>query len=336
MSKPNLHDTQLLAKGLIISKHHYGIFAQHWWTFRQKNIVPIRLGMYVGVELNTQLFTLRVVENIPNKLLPGYSCEAAGVSSVQSTPSAAINEVYKYIFQTSTEYNGQAIMGFDNEQIVEELLEDVEFCPFTIDIQGISLFVSGLNTNLFEMGYVTTFISKYHGQRCLFVQKINKKLFYVEIYKDTKILTYYEGNSPEEVWKSIGILKKYGGTALFGLDHPQMLNAIQKFNHVESCDHNDWNNDTIMGKLFEKYLKRRIAITGVEWRKIFTEWSIQKSGIVEFFSILRTIYPGNYIFTEQEIQAWRRLFKAAGCTEITPNVNKNQVRKKKTISVFTI
>lgn len=54
--------------------------------------------MYVGVELNTQLFTLSVVENIPNNLLPGYSCEAAGVSSVQSTPSAAINEVYKNIF----------------------------------------------------------------------------------------------------------------------------------------------------------------------------------------------------------------------------------------------
>ncbi|PKY50328.1 hypothetical protein RhiirA4_423657 [Rhizophagus irregularis] len=124
-------------------------------------------------------------------LLPGYSCEAAGVSSVQSTPSAAINEVYKNIFQISTGYNGQAIMGFDNEKIVEELLEDIEFCPFMIDIQ--------------------------------------------EIYKETKILTYYEGNSPEEVWKFIGILKKYG-----------------------------------------------------------------------------------------EIQAWRHLFKAAGCTEITPNVIKSQ------------
>jgi hypothetical protein len=114
-----------------------------------------------------------------------------------------------------------------------------------------------------------------------------------------------------------------------------MLNAIQKFNHVESCNHNDWNNATIMEKLFEKYLKRRIAITGVKWRKIFTEWSIQKSGIVEFFSILRTIYPENYIITEQEIQAWRRLFKAVGCTEIMPNVIKSQVCKK-TISMFTI
>jgi len=159
MSKTNLPDTKLLARGLIVDKHHYGPFARSWWTFRHKNIVPIRPGMYVGVELNTQLFTLRVVENIPIKLLPGYSCEAAGVSSVQSTPSAAIKEVYKNIFKISTEYNGQAIMGFDNEQIVNELLEDVEFCPFTINIRDISLFVAGLNLNMFEMGYVSTFIS---------------------------------------------------------------------------------------------------------------------------------------------------------------------------------
>ena len=108
-----------------------------------------------------------------------------------------------------------------------------------------------------------------------------------------------------------------------------MLDAIQKFNnHVESCSYNDWNDAIIMGKLFDKYLKRRIAISGVEWRKVFTEWASQKSGIVEFFSTLRTIYPENYIFFEQEIQAWRRLFKAAGCSEITPNFIKNQVCKK--------
>ena len=177
MSKTNLYTTKLLAKGLMVNKHHYGTFARNWWTFRQKNIVPIRLGMHIGVELNTQLFILRVVENIPIKLLPGYSCEAAGVSSVQSTPSAAINEIYKTIFETATEYNGQAIMGFDDEEIVKELLEDVEFYPFTINIQNISIFVIRLDLNIYETGYMSTFINKFHDQRCLFVQKINKKNF---------------------------------------------------------------------------------------------------------------------------------------------------------------
>ncbi|CAG8726076.1 6669_t:CDS:1, partial [Funneliformis mosseae] len=60
------------------------------------------------------------------------------------------------------------------------------------------------------------------------------------VYKDTEILIYYEGDSPKAVWESIRILKKYGDT-LFGLDHPQMLNAIQKANHI-ICNHNDWNN----------------------------------------------------------------------------------------------
>jgi len=40
---------------------------------------------------------------------------------------------------------------------------------------------------------------------------------------------------------------------------------------------------------------------------------------------LRTIYSENYVFFEQEIQAWRRLFNAAGCTEITPNTSRNQI-----------
>ena len=127
--------------------------------------------------------------------------------------------------------------------------------------------------------------------------------------------------------ESIGILKKHGGE-LFALNHPQMLNAIQKVCRAIPCNYNDWNNPTIMDKLFEKYLKRKIAIVNIEWKKIFTEWSMQKSGIVEFFSILRTIYPENYQFTEYEIQAWQRLFRATGCTEITPSFIKNKVREQ--------
>ena len=100
------------------------------------------------------------------------------------------------------------------------------------------------------------------------------------------------------------------------MNHPQMLNAIQKVCRAISCNCNDWDNPTIMDKLFEKHLKRKIAIADIEWRKLFAEWSKQKSGIVEIFSMLRTIYPENYKFVEYEIQAWKRLLKATGCTEL--------------------
>ena len=90
-------------------------------------------------------------------------------------------------------------MGFNDEQIVKELLEDVEFYPFIINIQNISLFVVGLNLDTAETGYISMFNSKFKGQRCLFVQKIKEKLFLIEVYKETEILAYYEGNSPEEV-----------------------------------------------------------------------------------------------------------------------------------------
>ncbi len=71
--------------------------------------------MCVRVKLNIQLFTIQIVKSISTKLLSGYSCEAVGVSSVQLIPSATINEIYKNIFRTITEYNGQAMMGFNDE-----------------------------------------------------------------------------------------------------------------------------------------------------------------------------------------------------------------------------
>ena len=83
--------------------------------------------------------------------------------------------MYKNIFKTATEYNGQAIMGFNDEQIVKELLEDVEFYPFIINKQNISLFVAGLDIT--ETGYISMFSNRFHGQRCLFVQK--KKYIYI-------------------------------------------------------------------------------------------------------------------------------------------------------------
>jgi hypothetical protein len=82
-----------------------------------------------------------------------------------------------------------------------------------------------------------------------------------------------------------------------------MLDAIQKARRVIPCNYNDWNNSTIMDKLFEKYLKRKIAIADIEWKNLFTKWLEQKSGIIEIFSMLRAIYPENYNFVEYEIQA---------------------------------
>ena len=65
------------------------------------------------------------------------------------------------------------------------------------------------------------------------------------------------------------LVQKYKDVKFFGLNHPQMLDVIQKFSYVESCNYNNWNNTIIMERLFEKYLKRRIAIAGIEWRKVF-------------------------------------------------------------------
>ncbi len=38
------------------------------------------------------------------------------------------------------------------------------------------------------------FINKFHNQYYLFIQKIKKNLFYIKVYKNTKISTYYKEN----------------------------------------------------------------------------------------------------------------------------------------------
>ncbi len=40
------------------------------------------------------------------------------------------------------------------------------------------------------------FTNRFHGQHYLFVQRIKKNLFCIEVYKDMEILVYYERDSP--------------------------------------------------------------------------------------------------------------------------------------------
>ncbi|CAG8828725.1 25088_t:CDS:2, partial [Racocetra persica] len=41
------------------------------------------------------------------------------------------------------------------------------------------------------------------------------------------------------------------------------------------------------------------------------------STIIEFHNSIALLYPQQYIFKDRELRAWRALFKAAGCHEIT-------------------
>ncbi|CAJ0862124.1 17200_t:CDS:2 [Entrophospora sp. SA101] len=72
-----------------------------------------------------------------------------------------------------------------------------------------------------------------------------------------------------------------------------------------------------MEPLYLYHLKSR-TLADVNWYKLFKNWSLQSSNIIEIQSGLSCIYPSDYIFNDREYCAWRSLIKAAGGTNITP------------------
>lgn len=72
-----------------------------------------------------------------------------------------------------------------------------------------------------------------------------------------------------------------------------------------------------MEPLYLYHLKSR-TLADVDWYKLFKNWSLQSSNIIEIQSELSCIYPSDYIFNDREYRAWRSLIKAAGGTNITP------------------
>ena len=56
----------------------------------------------------------------------------------------------------------------------------------------------------------------------------------------------------------------------------------------------------------------------INWLQLFHDWYKQESSIVQFPSILAKIYPKDYKLQDKELRAWRAMFKACGCSNITP------------------
>ena len=72
-------------------------------------------------------------------------------------------------------------------------------------------------------------------------------------------------------------MKSILGDILFVINHPITLDKINQarqefFSHqLPKCTLLDWNNKTIMKKLYELHLKRNIR-RSVEWRQVFQNW----------------------------------------------------------------
>jgi hypothetical protein len=228
MSKKKQYIVTLLAKGTISEDLHYGIHARNWWEpgkFEQTNIKPIpyRLFMSVNCCLNGKNFAITVLNDMQTQN-PCFRCVCDDKDSgSQPSATAAINETYNQIFgNTKTKYSGLAVMGFDNETIVHELVADISFIPIFIRLDKILIVVSQIGISSREEyygagpGYLSTLITKYADKQSLFVQSIEDECS-LDVYHEGNKLYHNQDTTPNKIWKTVGIHRKYDGTALFGI-----------------------------------------------------------------------------------------------------------------------
>ncbi|RHZ90012.1 hypothetical protein Glove_9g308 [Diversispora epigaea] len=333
MSTRRRFTPKLLGIGYIFSELHYGIFARNWWepvSLELKNTVvtaiPFRLYMCITCNLIGKDFILTVVKNNKNQLKPGFQCTCECISSeMELYSSTAINSCYQKVFNTKTEYSGISIMGFDDKNIIQQLLDKVEFIPIFLRIEKFSTVISGIGYSSFDQfygagtGFISSFITRYKGLQHLFLLRIEDSQCIVEIYLDDNKIQQYIGLTPDDVWKNVGVHKNFLGSYIFGITHESIQQLLNFGNQKFTCLPNEWCNHKKLSKIFDCHIMtRKIPNTMINWIRLLDDWYKQHSTIVQFPSVLTQIYPENYKFQNKELRAWRAMFQACGCSDITP------------------
>ncbi|CAG8690654.1 10884_t:CDS:2, partial [Funneliformis caledonium] len=264
-----------------------------------------------------------VVGNKDNNIfLPDYMCQCNEIVGIANDLTNAISEVYSKIFATKTRYSGSLIMGWNDENIVNELNKDVPFTPHSFLLEKIKVFVYGVgySTNIdwhcAGLGYKSSLLHKFGDKQALFVSKIEETLCTVEIYQDQKLQTTYVSNNPIDVWKNLEFIKKFNGNQLFGIDN-HIIKSLNKKQKKPTCSSQEWKDDSIMKSLFDFHLKRR-TIVNINWHQLFIKWDEQESPLIELKNELHNIYPENHQFSIREKSAWQTFLYAAGANNVTP------------------
>ncbi|CAG8766121.1 16697_t:CDS:1, partial [Rhizophagus irregularis] len=194
--------------------------------------------MSVNCCLNGKNFAITVL-NDEQTHNPCFRCICDGKDSgTQLTATAAINNTYSQIFSNKTKYSGLAVMGFDNEAIVHELVADISFIPIFIRLDQILIVVSKIGVSSREgcygagPGYLSTLITKYADKRSLFVQSIEDECS-LDIYNEGIKLYHNKDTTPNKIWETIGILKKYDGATLFGITDYNIQQILTELNKLE-------------------------------------------------------------------------------------------------------
>ncbi|EXX68763.1 hypothetical protein RirG_102260 [Rhizophagus irregularis DAOM 197198w] len=143
MSKGHFTPGKLVAIGNLVPELHYGPFSRDWWYYSDSQIqdsntyaIPIRLSFQVALKLNQKHFIIRIVHNLENPNTPGFICEGEGI-------------------------NRATMLGFHDSYMIQQMLNDVDFRPFTICLYNITIFIASIPDNNNYEGFAASFTYKY-------------------------------------------------------------------------------------------------------------------------------------------------------------------------------
>ena len=171
---------------------------------------PLRVGQKTKTCLNNHdFFVTIVVGNKSNTSLPGYLCQSdAYIGQIEIDPSKAISSVYAQMFENGTRFSGPLVLGWQDEDIIHQLLRDVLFVPTSIFVDSLKIFVYGIGISSQENwlnagpGYKSSFTYKFNGNKqAIYVSKIEEDKCILEIYQDNQMKKKFEGEMPIAIWK---------------------------------------------------------------------------------------------------------------------------------------
>ncbi|CAG8689606.1 7238_t:CDS:1, partial [Scutellospora calospora] len=210
-------NTKILSKGIIDPNLHYGIWSKVWWETvnleldaeSKQFVIPYRLYICIECELNNKSFVITVLSTAQNPLKSGFQCTCGTVkSNVEPYPSAAINTCYQQVFENKTEYSGLAAIGFENEDIIQELIADVETFPIFLQLferhNIVITSIGDIDEDKFHSvgtGFVSSFTTRYHNAQHLFFLRIEENQCSLKIYLESECINHITGPTPDDVWK---------------------------------------------------------------------------------------------------------------------------------------
>ncbi|CAG8539840.1 38833_t:CDS:2 [Gigaspora margarita] len=151
--------------------------------------------MGIACELNGKIFNIKVLPNNQNSLHLGFQCSCKEIkTNIELSLSKAITTCYQTIFKTKTEYSSLGVIGFKNENIIQQLIIDIEF------------FLIFLKTETKFIVVITSINDLNEDSQCT-----------LEIYSELVCIKPIVEETPEEVWKKVGICQKYTRSYLFGI-----------------------------------------------------------------------------------------------------------------------